>query len=369
MHPTINRDMNILKPLGAETHLETVAVLKATSRAAAALGELKGAIHSIPNKAVLLNTLPLQEAKASSEIENIVTTEDELFRSHIDKTVNGPAKEVRAHAKALLLGFELLEKKKMLRLDDILKIHIALAGNDAGLRRQSGTVLKNSVGETVYTPPPPEDVPSLMDNLITFINDSGQSSLDSLVKMAVIHHQFESIHPFYDGNGRTGRILNLLYLALAKRLDLPVLYLSRYIIASKGDYYRLLQAVRDEGSWEEWLCYMLNGITTTAKQTITLVEVINELMQRYKDKLRKQLPALCSQDLVDTLFKHPYTKIKYVATDLNCHRQTATNYLDKLSEHGLLEKVRHGRSNYYINTQLVSCLMNIHHPEEVSEKT
>lgn len=352
--------MNALQPLGEETHLETIPVLKAATNAEAALGELKGVVQVIPNQTVLLNTLPLQESRASSEIENIVTTDDELFRSNVDNSINGPTKEVRAHANALLEGFEIVKETKMLRLQDLLTVQKRLIGNDAGLRTQAGTVLKNSSGKIVYTPPPPENLPDLMTNLINFINDDSMSPINPLVKMAVIHHQFESIHPFYDGNGRTGRILNLLYLVLVGKMDLPVLYLSRYIIANKTDYYRLLQAVRDANSWEEWLCYMLDGITETAMQTVRLIEEITRLMQKYKRDIRAQQPNIYSQDLVNTLFRHPYTKIDYVARDLECHRQTATKYLDALVEEKLMEKMHIGRSNYYVNAELVACLMNVH---------
>lgn len=349
--------MKYPKLLTDAAHLETQTVLKATAKAEAKLGELKGFVHTIPNESILLNTLPLQEAKASSEIENIVTTDDELFRSHVDDSVNGSAKEVRAHADALLHGFEIVKETRMLRLADILAIQCLLIRNDAGLRTQEGTVLKNGAGEVIYRPPPPRELPELMGNLINFINDDSLSPLNPLVKMAVIHHQFESIHPFYDGNGRTGRILNLLYLALAGKMDLPILYLSRYIIANKAEYYRLLQAVRDEQNWEQWLLYMLEGVAQTSEQTINLIRQITQLMGRYKIQIRSN-HKFYSQDLVNNLFKHPYTRIDFLMADLRCSRPTASKYLDQLTNDNLLQKIRAGGQNYYVNHSLVDCLLN-----------
>lgn len=198
-----------------------------------------------------------------------------------------------------------------------------------------------------------------MANLIDFINDESMSTLNPLVKMAVIHYQFESIHPFYDGNGRTGRVLNLLYLALQSKLNLPVLYLSRYIISTKSEYYRLLQAVREHDVWEEWILYILKGITVIAKQSIELIYKIKKLVADFKHKIRKQFPKMYSQDLINALFKHPYTKIDFLSRDLQCHRDTATKYLKRLVIAGFLDEVRLGRSNYYRNAQLVECLMSM----------
>lgn len=353
--------MRKLEQLVAEMDLATSAVLGVAAEAEARLGELRGYVHTVPNEAILLNTLPLQEARASSAIENIVTTEDELFRAHVDdKLANKPVKEVQAHADALLQGFQQVRKSKVLRLEDLLKIQARLIGTDAGLRTQGGTVLKNNAGETVYTPPSPERVPELMDDLVAFINNTDFSRLNPLVKMAVIHHQFESIHPFYDGNGRTGRILNLLYLVLCGRLDLPVLYLSRYIIATKTEYYRLLQAVRDEANWDEWLVYMLSGISTTATQTTQLLRDINRLLRRFKLEIRRDHKGHYSQDLINALFKHPYTKIGFLAKDLQCSYLTARTKLKILTAAGFVSEFQGGRNNYYINDALVGVLMSMH---------
>jgi Fic family protein len=205
----------------------------------------------------------------------------------------------------------------------------------------------------VYTPPQhPSDVERLMQNLVNYMNDNSLCDADPLVKMALIHHQFESIHPFYDGNGRTGRILNMLYLVAQGLLDLPILYLSRYLINTKSDYYRQLQAVRETNSWEAWVLYMLEGVVQTAQETIGLVKNIKALMQEYKNALREKLPKIYSQELLNNLFSHPYTKIEFVINDLHVSRLTATKYLEQLVSIGLIKKEKIGRANYYINQPL-----------------
>ena len=230
----------------------------------------------------------------------------------------------------------------------------AIEHNRAGLRTLPGTELKNQhTGAVVYTPPQAADaVASLMNNLIEYINDDTLADTDPLVKMAIIHFQFESIHPFYDGNGRTGRILNILYLVTQGLLDLPVLYLSRHITGNKSEYYRGLQGVRDANAWEEWLLFMLDGVEQMAKQTIYLIVEIKTLMQDYKHRIRQELPKIYSQDLLNNLFRHPYTKIDFLAGDLGVTRLTATKYLDLLAVNGFVQKNKIGRSNYYGNTPL-----------------
>ena len=266
------------------------------------------------------------------------------------------AKEVQNYISALKKGFSLITKNKILRSNDIIQIQSELEKNNAGFRKVSGTVLRNgATGEVVYTPPQDHDtILKLMSNLERFINDNTLSDFDPLVKMAIIHHQFESIHPFYDGNGRTGRIINMLYLVAQELLDLPVLYLSRYLIENKADYYQKLQAVRDTGEWEPWLLYMLEGIAETAKATIAMIKNIKVLMRDFKQKIRTELPKIYRQELLNNLFNHPYTKIEFVMNDLDVTRLTAAKYLDQLVEIGLLHKEKIGRSNYYINKELVS---------------
>lgn len=352
----------VLKPLPPQADLESKAILKKAARAHRFLAELKGVSGTIPNQSILINTLALQEAKDSSAIENIITTHDELFQEELfaDVASNAGAKEVRKYAVALKKGFELVQKTKLLTNAHILTIQAELEGNRAGFRKLPGTALKNQqTGETVYTPPQnPEVIVRLMSNLEQFINDDAMSPLDPLVKMAVIHYQFESIHPFYDGNGRTGRIINILYLVQNELLNIPVLYLSRYIIQNKNEYYRLLQAVRNNGDWEDWVLYMLDSVEKTACQTIAIVRGIAETMLDYKHRIRETY-KFYSQDLLNNLFSHPYTKIEFLVRDLQVSRLTATKYLDTLAAAGFLRKKKMGRSNYYINTVLFDLLTKV----------
>jgi Fic family protein len=350
----------VLEPLPPRIDLETKPILKRAAAAHRYLAELKGASGKIPNQGILINTLALQEAKDSSAIENIVTTHDELYREEIlpGMAAKGGAKEVRSYANALRVGYEIVTQRKLLTSSDILRIQEELEKNQAGFRKLAGTSLVNDrTGEVVYTPPQdPEAIVSLMSNLERFINDDTMLDLDPLVKMAIVHFQFESIHPFYDGNGRTGRIINVLYLVLKGLLDIPVLYLSRYFIQTKNEYYRLLQAVRDSGSWEEWTLYVLEGIERTSRQTISMVEDIAAALMKYKHRIRADFPSFYSQDLINNLFFHPYTKIDFLKNDLGVSRLTATKYLDALAETDLLSKRKVGRSNYYVNTALYGIL-------------
>lgn len=340
--------------------IETRTILKQLPKAHAALAELKGVAASMPNQSILVGTLSLQEAKDSSEIENIITTHDELYRSDLTKQyfVTHAAKEVHNYAQALRNGFEVVKQSGLLTLNDILNIQAGIEENRAGLRKLPGTALKNDrSGEIIYTPPQhPDDIQTLMNNLEQFINQPELSDWDPLTKMAVIHHQFESIHPFYDGNGRTGRIINILYLVQQGLQDVPVLYLSRYINRNKADYYRLLQQVRDTGEWEAWILWILQGVEQTAQQTTVLIKEIKHLMQATKDKLRRELPKIYSQDLINNLFKQPYTKVEFVTQDLLVHRNTAIKYLDELVGIGVLDKQRLGKDNYYFNISLYDCL-------------
>jgi Fic family protein len=352
-----------VQPLPVDAELETKSVLRKTASAHRYLAELKGMAATIPNESILISTLTLQEAKDSSEIENIITTHDDLYKSTLfEDFIKSPAaKEVGHYAAALQNGFALVREKRLLTVNHILEIHKELEQNDAGIRKLPGTELKNEqTGATVYTPPQDhDDIVRLLTNLEQFINDDDMADLDPLVKMAVIHYQFESIHPFYDGNGRTGRIINILYLVAKDLLDIPVLYLSRYIIRNKSEYYRLLQEVRENNGWEEWLLYMLHGVETTSRQTIWIIQSIKQIMMDYKHRIREELPKIYSQDLLNNLFRHPYTKIAYLLDDLQVSRLTATKYLDQLTEHGLLKKSKIGRYNYYINEPLMELFMNI----------
>jgi len=313
---------------------------------------------SIPRGDILINALGLQEAKDSSAIENIVTTHDELFRdAALPDNVGSPAaKEVLRYRQALRVGYDAVSVRRMLTINDILRIQAELERNDAGFRKVPGTVLKNSVGETVYTPPDPGAVPALMSDLETFINDGEAFTADPLIRMALIHHQFESIHPFYDGNGRTGRIINVLYLLTENLLDIPILYMSRHIVRTKGDYYRLLQDVRERGAWEEWVVYMLTAVEAAAREGIAVVNAIKDALLKTKHRIRSEHGKIYSQDLINSLFSHPYTKIQFIQNDLSVSRITATRYLDLLAAGGILHKERIGRANYYINLPLTAIL-------------
>lgn len=349
----------IPKFLPPEIDLETKAILKKTASAHRYLAELKGISASIPNQAILINTLSLQEAKDSSAIENIITTDDDLYREELfpEYAVNASAKEVKNYVSALKAGYELVRKNTLLTSNYIIDIQARLENHRSGFRVLAGTELKNEqTGETVYIPPQnPQDIIELMSNLELFINDDQVYDADILVKMAIIHFQFESIHPFYDGNGRTGRIINVLYLVLKQLLDIPVLYLSRYIVRHKSDYYRLLQKVRDEEAWEEWILFILEAVEATSRQTISIIQSIRASLLEYKHRIRSK-HKFYSQDLINNLFYHPYTKIDFLMRDLNIGRITATKYLDALTEDGLLQKEKIGRSNFYINTALYGIL-------------
>jgi len=347
----------MLKNLPPKTDLETTKILKKAIQANRALAKLNGVAKIIPNSQILINSLVLQEAKDSSEIENIITTHDELYRASVDiTTISNETKEVQNYSKALRLGYRLVKDNKLLLKRYIVTIQKELEQNDAGIRRQSGTVLKNEkTGEVIYTPPQEfEIVDKLMNDLERYINEP--NDIDPLINMAIIHHQFESIHPFYDGNGRTGRIINILYLILNDLIDIPILYLSRYIINNKANYYRLLQEVRTENKWEEWIIYILDGVEVTSLETIELINNIKKLMNASKDKIKKSLPRLYSKDLVEVLFMHPYTKIDFLVENLGIARQTASRQLKELEKIGILETIQIKNSKYFINIELYAML-------------
>ena len=337
--------------------IETKAILKKSILANKALAKLNGVAKIIPNQAILINSLILQEAKDSSEIENIITTHDELYQSSLDiSNISHATKEVQSYSRALLKGFDLVKDNSLLLTRHIVDIQQELEGNVAGIRKQAGTVLKNqATGEVIHTPPQEETtIRKLLDNLEQYINTN--DGIDPLIKMAIIHYQFETIHPFYDGNGRTGRIINILYLVLNELLDLPILYLSSYIIKHKADYYRLLQEVRTKGSWEEWIIYMLEGIEQTATKQVQLINDIKELMDNTKEKLKSELPKIYSKDLLEVLFIHPYTKIDMLVDNLELHRDTASKHLKAMEKIGILNSVQIKNTRFYVNVKLFELL-------------
>jgi Fic family protein len=350
-----------VEEITTNNHFESAEVLKALSLAHRFLGELKGLCQSIPNQAILVNTLTLQEAQDSSEIESIITTQDEIYKHLLQpKSENIATKEVTHYREALNALFANSQADRLITMNKIIAAQKIIKGNNAGIRKLSDTVLTNEkTNEIVYTPPPPQEINHFLMDLEIFINDNKQAPhLDPIIKMAIIHHQFESIHPFYDGNGRIGRMLNIIYLIQQGLLDTPVLYLSRYINHNKTQYYQLLQAVRDNNSWEQWLLFMINGVAKTAQSTLSLIHKIKTLQQRYKLKIREEHPKIYSQDLLNNIFKNPYTKIAFLKNDLQVSRLTASRYLDELNKSDILIKKKLGKENYYFNAELISLLSN-----------
>lgn len=362
----MNKDYQI-PALPLDFDFETKNILRQLSKSNRRLAELKGVALTIPNENILLSSLVLQEALDSSAVENIVTTSDELYRAELDikgEISNAAAKEVLNYRQAMQVGFEMVRKKKLLTLNVVKQIQKELEHNNAGFRTVSGTKLKTSKGNVVYTPPQTgEEVAKYMFNLEKYINTQELQDIDPLIKMAIIHHQFESIHPFYDGNGRTGRIISILYLVMNDLLDLPILYLSRYITHNKSEYYRLIQEIRDTAPdnfnvWEGWIVFMLKGVEETAIETIRLVKSISALMAKYKSILKPLFGKQYKHELINNLFFHPYTKIEFMERDMAVQRKTAAKYLDTIvQETGLLQKQKLGRSNYYINTELIELFM------------
>lgn len=337
---------------------ETPAILKRLASASRKLAELKGVVESIPNRGILINTLAMQEAKDSSEIENIVTTHDELFQGDLSPSSSlGPAaKEVLRYRQALQVGFKGVVENSLLTTRQILEIQATLEQNNAGFRKVPGTVLKDGADQIVYTPPQnPDTIEASMADLERFINEEHLFDADPLIKMALIHHQFESIHPFYDGNGRTGRIINVLYLVQQGLLDIPVLYLSRHLVRTKADYYRLLQSVRTQDTWEEWILYMLTAVENTSVEAIATIQAVKKALLETKRSIRASY-KFYSQDLINNLFDHPYTKVEFIERDLKVSRLTATKYLEALVKGGFLQKQKIGRSNYYMNPALTAIL-------------
>ncbi len=353
-----NKPYNKLALLPPKLALSSKIYNKAIS-ANKALAELKGMAGQIPNQVIILNSLLLREAKDSSEIENIVTTQDELYKAFsIDSEgLNAAVKEVLNYKEALWLGYELIKKKKLITTREILKIQECMMGNNAGIRKQPGTALKNAkTGEVIYTPPFGKDViEDKLKNLEVYIN-SKMDDIDPLIKMAIMHYQFESIHPFYDGNGRTGRILNVLYLINEGLLELPILYLSSFIIQNKKQYYQGLDDVRQKGEWDEWIIYMLDSVEYSATDTIKTIQGIRSLFDKTIEKVKAKLPKIYSKELVEVLFHQPYTRISALEEQLGITRFTASKYLKDLDAIGILKGQKAGRDMLYINVDLFKLL-------------
>ncbi len=338
--------------------VETLKILRQLSKTSQSLGELKGIAKTIPNQVMLINAVVLQEAKDSSEIENIITTQDELYKALATKGEQPiQVKEVINYRKAIFTGFELIQKQGFLRIKDIENIQKTIVENNAGIRAMAGTVLKNDrTGEIVYTPPQEKDeILDLLSNFLEHFNIH-QSDLSPLINLAVLHYQFESIHPFYDGNGRTGRILNILYLIINDLLDIPILYLSSYINENKAKYYKHLNYVNKTNEWEEYILYMLKALEETANNTIEKINKIKEQLDKTVEIVKDKAPKIYRKELVELLFEHPYSKIEFVVEKLEVERKAASRYLKKLEEIGILKSEKIGRENLYLNTELIEIL-------------
>lgn len=362
-----DRPYNDLPPLPPGVELETKPVLKQCIRARSALAELSKAVELIPNGAILINTLPLLEARASSEIENIVTTADKLFR-HVqaERTADPATREALRYRRALLEGFATLDSRPLCtRTAEVICSEIK--GTEMAVRRVPGTALVNQASnEVIYTPPESESrIRDLLANWEQFLNEADEAdpthadALDPLIRMSVAHYQFEAIHPFTDGNGRSGRVLNSLYLVEQGLLPIPILYLSRYVIAHKSDYYRLLLEItrkNDQDGWEEWLLFLLRGVEETAAWTAAKISAIRDLSEQAARTVRENLPKIYSRELIDVVFEQPYCRISNLVDAEIAGRQAASRYLKALVSIGILREQTSGREKLFVNTKLLDLL-------------
>ena len=340
--------------------IETLPILRQESRAVRALAELKGMTRLLPNPAILVDALVLKEAKASSEIENIITTSDKLYQALVVKgnPTDTATKEVLRYRQALYTGYRFIQERGFLSTNGIILIQQELEANQAGIRRLPGTALRNDrTNEVIYTPPDdPAALSTLLHNLEQYLNVVDEEDVSPLIKLALQHYQFESIHPFYDGNGRTGRIINVLYLILRELLTEPILYLSGYIIAHKADYYRLLQEVRTRQNWADWILFILRAVEETARQTIEQILSIQALFEQTAEQIRREVPGVYSKELVEVLLLYPYSKIEYVVERLAVDRRTASKYLRSIEKLGLLRSEQKWKETLFINTRLFDLL-------------
>jgi Fic family protein len=354
-----SRPYNQLPLIPPKTDMENKAILKKTVIAGRALAELKGIGETIPNQAMLINTIVLCEAQSSSEIENVITTTDALFKAFTSKTNNiDPAtKEVLRYREALWEGFNTLKRRPVLSTNVFIKLFQTIKENRAGIRNTPGTKIENTAtGEVLYTPPEGEQIiRDKLKNLEDYIH--AEDKVDPLIKLAIIHYQFEAIHPFFDGNGRAGRILNILFLVYKDLLDLPVLYLSKYIIENKNNYYRLLRNVTEKDKWEPWILFMLEAVEQTSAYTRDKIISIRSLLEKTLEYARKRLPErVYSKELIELLFHQPYTKGQFLVNAGIAERQTAAEYLKELEKIGVLKSHKVGRENLYLNVKLYKLL-------------
>jgi len=351
-----DKPYNDLPRLPPEVNLDSVSILRACIPARAALAELKQTGQLLPNQGLLINLLPLLEAKDSSEIENIVTTTDKLFQFSSEQSQADPAtKEALRYRTALNTGYQKLEAKPLCT-NTAIEICSTIKGMQMDVRKVPGTTLANQfTSEVIYTPPVGEDVlRSLLANWENFLHQS--DDLDPLIKMAVAHYQFEAIHPFLDGNGRTGRVLNILYLIEVGLLTLPILYLSRYIVQNKEDYYRLLNGVTRTENWEAWILYMLKTVEITANWTTQKIDAVRKLIDHTSEFIKARLPKIASHELVQVIFEQPYCRISNLVEKKIAKRQTASVYLKQLADIGVLNEIQAGKEKLFVHPKLIQLL-------------
>jgi len=348
---------NNLPLLPPKADIETKQILRKTISAGRALAQLNGTLLNLPNPTLFLDTIYLQEAKASSEVENIITTNDELYKSLVAdrKIVNSSTKEVLNYKEALWLGLDELQTKPFITTNLCIKIVQCIKQNNASIRNTPGTTLSNTQGEIIYTPPSGEQIiREKLANLEKFINED--KTIDPLIKMTILHYQFEAIHPFSDGNGRTGRILLLLYLKLSGLLNIPAIYLSEYIIKNKIEYYRCLRDVTEKNEWEDYILYMLDMIEETSNKGLKRLNKITVAMEETTNEIKKSLPKVYSKDLIEIIFRLPYTKRQHLIDENIGNLKTVGNYLIALEENGFLKSEKVGKEKLYLNQKLLKIL-------------
>lgn len=354
------RANNNLEKLPPKVNIENIEVLKQLNKSSRALAELKAYSNLIPNKEILISSLALREAKTSSEIENIITTNDNLYKAIVtdERYIDPQTKEVLDYKSALWKGVELVKEKGLITTNIIIEIQSILENNNGGIRKLPGTELKNALtGEVIYTPPSGEMlIRDLLSNLEEYYNI--QDDIDPLIKLAVSHYQFEAIHPFYDGNGRTGRILNILYLLKEELLDSPILYLSSYIIKNKGMYYKLLNEVTTSENWNEWILYILKAIEETSKETLNIAIKIKNLVDKTAEEVKEKLPKIYTKELIEFIFMEVYTKGQHLEAKGFGTRKTVAKYLKSLEEIGILKSEKLGKEVIYINKELYFLISN-----------
>ncbi|MCB9251563.1 MAG: Fic family protein [Flavobacteriales bacterium] len=350
---------NELPLLPPKADIETKQILRKAISAGRSLAQLNGTLLNLPNPTLFLDTIYLQEAKASSEVENIITTNDELYKSLVAdrKIENTATKEVLSYKEALWLGLEELKTKPFITTNLCIKIVQCIKQNSASIRNTPGTTLSNPQGEIIYTPPSGESIiREKLANLEKFINEN--TTIDPLIKMAILHYQFEAIHPFSDGNGRTGRILLILYLKISGLLNTPAIYLSEYIFKNKNKYYKCLRDVTEKNEWEDYIIYMMDMIEETSNKGLKRLRKITLAMEETANEIKKKLPRVYSKDLIEILFRLPYTKRQYMVDENIGNLKTVGNYLMALEENGFLKSEKVGKEKLYLNQKLIEILEN-----------